>query len=68
MGLLSGLPLAPLRGVGWVLEQVVREANRQYADPAPIHRETPTWNWSASRCAPCSPRSKALSKESRKES
>jgi len=42
MGLLSGLlglPLAPLRGVGWVLEQVVREAERQYADPAPIHRE-----------------------------
>ncbi|MGY1503369.1 gas vesicle protein GvpG [Streptomyces sp. QTS52] len=42
MGLLSGLlglPLAPLRGVGWVLEQVVQEAERQYADPAPIHRE-----------------------------
>ncbi|WP_329281298.1 gas vesicle protein GvpG [Streptomyces sp. NBC_01451] len=42
MGLLSGLlglPLAPLRGVGWVLEQVVREAERQYADPAPVHRE-----------------------------
>ncbi|MGW0762431.1 gas vesicle protein GvpG [Streptomyces sp. NPDC002814] len=42
MGLLSsliGLPLAPLRGVGWVLERVVQEAERQYADPAPIHRE-----------------------------
>ncbi|WP_371657504.1 gas vesicle protein GvpG [Streptomyces sp. NBC_00280] len=42
MGLLSGLlglPLAPLRGVGWVLEQVVQEAERQYADPAPVHRE-----------------------------
>jgi hypothetical protein len=42
MGLLSGLlglPLAPLRGVGWVLEQVVQEAERQYSDPAPIHRE-----------------------------
>jgi len=42
MGLLSGLlglPLAPLRGVGWVLEQVVQEAERQYADPAPIHQE-----------------------------
>jgi hypothetical protein len=40
MGLLSGLlglPLAPLRGVGWVLEQVVQEAERQYFDPAPIH-------------------------------
>ncbi|MDH6216627.1 gas vesicle protein GvpG [Streptomyces pseudovenezuelae] len=39
LGSLLGLPLAPLRGVGWVLEQVVQEAERQYADPAPIHRE-----------------------------
>lgn len=39
LGSLLGLPLAPLRGVGWVLEQVVQEAERQYADPAPTHRE-----------------------------
>ncbi|WP_055585087.1 gas vesicle protein GvpG [Streptacidiphilus griseoplanus] len=42
MGLLTGLltlPLAPVRGVGWVLDQVVAEAERQYRDPAPVERE-----------------------------
>lgn len=41
MGLLSGLvtlPLAPLRGVVWVAEQVRDEAERQYYDPATIRR------------------------------
>lgn len=46
MGLISGLvtgivtwPLAPVRGVLWVAEQVEREAERQWLDPANIQRE-----------------------------
>ncbi|MGP3967630.1 gas vesicle protein GvpG [Streptomyces sp. 6N223] len=42
MGLLGGLlrlPLAPARGVGWVLRQVVAEAERQFYDPAVVRRE-----------------------------
>ncbi|MYQ45878.1 gas vesicle protein [Streptomyces sp. SID4985] len=33
------LPLAPVRGVGWVLERVLEAAEDEYYDPAPIHRE-----------------------------
>ena len=39
MGLISGLltlPLAPVRGVVWVAEQVQAEAERQWSDPATI--------------------------------
>jgi len=42
MGLLGEvflLPLAPVRGTSWVLRQVVAEAERQYYDPAVVHRE-----------------------------
>lgn len=42
MGLIGGLlslPTAPFRGAGWVLRQVVAEAERQYHDPAAIQRE-----------------------------
>ncbi|WP_326599827.1 gas vesicle protein GvpG [Streptomyces sp. NBC_01803] len=42
MGLLREillLPLAPARGAGWVLEQVVAEAERQYYDPSVVQRE-----------------------------
>ncbi|OEJ28130.1 gas vesicle protein [Streptomyces agglomeratus] len=42
MGLLTQLltlPLAPVRGVGWVVEQVARAAEDQYYDPGPIMRE-----------------------------
>ena len=46
MGLISGLvtglvtwPLAPVRGVVWVAEQVEQEAQRQWHDPAVIHRQ-----------------------------
>ncbi|MTE18386.1 gas vesicle protein [Streptomyces sp. TRM43335] len=42
MGLIGGilmLPTAPLRGAGWVLRQVVAEAERQYYDPSAIQRE-----------------------------
>jgi hypothetical protein len=41
MGLLTGLvtlPLAPVRGTVWIAEQVQREAERQYYDPALIRR------------------------------
>ena len=41
MGLISGLftwPLAPVRGVSWIAEQVLEEAERQWADPAAIER------------------------------
>ncbi|MFC4505027.1 MULTISPECIES: gas vesicle protein GvpG [Streptomyces] len=33
------LPFAPVRGSGWVLEQVRREAERIYYDPAAIRAE-----------------------------
>lgn len=42
MGLISGLlllPLAPVRGVVWVAEQIQEEAERQWYDPAAIHAE-----------------------------
>lgn len=42
MGLFSalfGLPLAPVRGVGWVAERVLEEAERRYYDPGAIRRQ-----------------------------
>ncbi|WP_327242692.1 gas vesicle protein GvpG [Streptomyces sp. NBC_01320] len=33
------LPLAPVRGVGWVVERVVEAAERDYYDPGPVERE-----------------------------
>jgi chorismate mutase len=42
MGLFTGLltlPLAPVRGVVWVADQVLQEAERQYYDPARIRQE-----------------------------
>ncbi|CAL9616366.1 gas vesicle protein GvpG [Streptomyces sp. NPDC095602] len=39
MGLLIeilALPVAPLRGVGWVLDKVVRAAEQEYYDPGPV--------------------------------
>jgi hypothetical protein len=42
VGLFTGLltlPLAPARGVMWVLEQVVEEAERQMYDEQSIRRE-----------------------------
>jgi hypothetical protein len=30
------LPVAPLRGVGWVLDKVVRAAEEEYYDPGPV--------------------------------
>lgn len=39
IGEILTLPAAPLRGAGWVLRQVVAEAERQYHDPSAIQRE-----------------------------
>lgn len=42
MGLLSAvltLPLAPVRGVVWVAEQIEAEARRQFTDPAAIRAQ-----------------------------
>ncbi|MDI5964377.1 gas vesicle protein GvpG [Streptomyces sp. SL13] len=42
MGLISQiltLPLAPVRGTVWAIDQVVRTAERQYYDPEPVKRE-----------------------------
>ncbi|MCG2622761.1 gas vesicle protein GvpG [Arthrobacter sp. I2-34] len=42
MGFLSGLlglPLVPVRGVGWIAERVLEEAERQYYDPGTIRRK-----------------------------
>jgi hypothetical protein len=42
MGLFTGLltlPLAPVRGVAWIAEQVVDEADRQLYDEGSIRRE-----------------------------
>jgi chorismate mutase len=39
MGLITGLltlPLAPVRGVAWIAEQVKEEAERQMMDPAAV--------------------------------
>ncbi|MEU1534142.1 gas vesicle protein GvpG [Streptomyces fagopyri] len=42
MGLLTqllSLPLAPVRGVGWVVDRVVEAAEQEYYDPEPVERE-----------------------------
>ncbi|MER6037164.1 MULTISPECIES: gas vesicle protein GvpG [unclassified Streptomyces] len=42
MGLISEvllLPFAPVRGAGWAIEQVYREAERIYYDPATVRAE-----------------------------
>lgn len=42
MGLISEvflLPFAPVRGSGWVIRQVLQEAERIYYDPATIRAE-----------------------------
>ncbi len=42
MGLVGGLltlPLAPVRGLAWVFDQVVEEAEAQLHDPARIRAE-----------------------------
>ncbi|GAA4615878.1 gas vesicle protein GvpG [Saccharopolyspora hordei] len=42
MGLITGLltlPLAPVRGAAWVVEQVKQHAEKQYYDPAIIQSQ-----------------------------
>ncbi|MFE9809153.1 gas vesicle protein GvpG [Streptomyces sp. NPDC005227] len=33
------LPLAPVRGVAWVVEQVLETAENEYYDPAPVRAQ-----------------------------
>ncbi|MFD4414968.1 gas vesicle protein GvpG [Streptomyces sp. NPDC058475] len=33
------LPLAPVRGVVWVVDRVKEAAENEYYDPAPVHNE-----------------------------
>ncbi|MEU4089852.1 gas vesicle protein GvpG [Streptomyces aureus] len=42
MGLLTQLvtlPLAPVRGVAWVMDRVLEAAEDEYYDPAPVRRQ-----------------------------
>lgn len=42
MGLITNiltLPLAPVRGTVWVLDQVLLTAEREYYDPEPVRQE-----------------------------
>ncbi|WP_030319042.1 gas vesicle protein GvpG [Streptomyces flavochromogenes] len=39
LGTLFTLPLAPVRGVTWVAQRVLDEAEEEYYDPAPVWRE-----------------------------
>ena len=42
MGLITGLltlPLAPVRGVAWIAEQVAREVDRQWSDPGVLQAQ-----------------------------
>jgi len=42
MGLITDiltLPLAPLRGTAWVIDQVLDTAEREYYDPEPVRAE-----------------------------
>ncbi|BBC31705.1 hypothetical protein SGFS_029990 [Streptomyces graminofaciens] len=36
VGSILTLPFAPVKGIGWVLETVVRAAEDEYYDPAPV--------------------------------
>jgi hypothetical protein len=38
-GALFGLPLAPVRGVAWIADKVLEEAERQYYDAGAIRRQ-----------------------------
>jgi len=36
---IAALPLAPVRGIWWVLGKVVEAAENEYYDPAPVERQ-----------------------------
>ncbi|MFB7338032.1 gas vesicle protein [Streptomyces adustus] len=38
IGQILTLPLAPVRGVGWVVDRVVEAAEQEYYDPEPVER------------------------------
>ena len=47
MGLITQLltlPLAPVRGTAWVLDQVVLTAEREYYDPEPVRGQLADWS------------------------
>lgn len=39
IGQILTLPLAPVRGTGWVIDQLLLTAEREYYDPAPVRAE-----------------------------
>lgn len=39
IGQILTLPLAPVRGTAWVIDQVLLTAEREYYDPAPVRAE-----------------------------
>lgn len=39
VGTILTLPVAPVRGIGWVLDKVRQVAEDEYYDPAPIQEE-----------------------------
>jgi hypothetical protein len=39
IGQIVTLPLAPARGAGWVVEQVMTAAEQEYYDPGPVQQE-----------------------------
>ncbi|MEE4419776.1 gas vesicle protein GvpG [Streptomyces bugieae] len=39
LGEIAALPVAPVRGVLWVLQRVVEAAENEYYDPAPVEQE-----------------------------
>ncbi|MEI5527268.1 gas vesicle protein GvpG [Streptomyces brasiliscabiei] len=39
IGTILTLPVAPVRGVGWVVDKVRQAAEEEYYDPAPVQEE-----------------------------
>lgn len=39
LGTILTLPVAPVRGVGWVIDKVRQAAEDQYYDPGPVQEE-----------------------------
>ncbi|MEU9499373.1 gas vesicle protein GvpG [Streptomyces sp. NPDC048196] len=39
LGQIVTLPVAPVRGIVWVMEKVVEAAENEYYDPAPVEKQ-----------------------------
>ncbi|WP_030798691.1 MULTISPECIES: gas vesicle protein GvpG [unclassified Streptomyces] len=39
LGQIATLPIAPVRGIVWVMEKVVEAAENEYYDPAPVEKQ-----------------------------